>query len=122
MYKIIAETAFSHEGDFSYLLSQIEEASKAKVDYVKFQVFINVDQYIVPNHPTYDILKKWIFSKAQWKYAFKTAKDKSGPLPPCPKFIPFKLENELRFETKLSSVLTQCPNVKESPITTKSTF
>jgi N,N'-diacetyllegionaminate synthase len=76
MYKIIAETAFSHEGDFSYLLNQIEEASKAKVDYVKFQVFINLDQYIVPKHPAYDIVKDWIFSEAQWKSAFKTAKEK----------------------------------------------
>ena len=40
MYKLIAETAFSHEGDFRYLLSQIEEAAKAKVDYVKFQFAI----------------------------------------------------------------------------------
>ena len=53
--------------------------------------------------------------------SFKVAKDKSGPLPACPKFIPFKLESELRFETKLSLVLTQNPYAKESPITTKST-
>ena len=76
MYNIIAETAFSHEGDFEYLLNQIDEALKAKADYIKFQVFIDLDQYIVPNHPSYDLVKNWIFSKLQWEVAFKSAKEK----------------------------------------------
>lgn len=74
MFKIIAETAFSHEGNFSYLLQQIDAAAEGKADYIKFQVFINKDEYIVPNHPAYPVLDKWMFTKEQWIKAFDYAK------------------------------------------------
>jgi len=73
MFKIIAETAFSHEGDFDYLKEQIKAAKLAKADYIKFQVFINKDDYIVRNHQNYEILDKWMFSKKQWVEAFEYA-------------------------------------------------
>lgn len=77
MYKIIAETAFSHEGDLSYLMRQIDEASKGKVDYVKFQVFIDLDQYLVLDHSSRDIVKKWMFTKTEWESVFKYAREKN---------------------------------------------
>lgn len=74
MFKIIAETAFSHEGDFSFLKKQIKSAKKAKVDFIKFQVFLNKDDYIVKKHPGYESLDKWMFSEKQWIEAFELAK------------------------------------------------
>lgn len=74
MIKIIAETAFSHEGDFMYLKKQIEAAKKAESDFVKFQVFLNKEDYIVKSHPDYDKLDKWMFSESQWKTALNYAK------------------------------------------------
>lgn len=76
MFKIIAETAFSHEGDFSYLLQQIDIAAKGKADYIKFQVLINREEYIVQEHPAFDVLDKWMFDNKQWFEAFDYAKQK----------------------------------------------
>ena len=39
MVEIIAETAFSHEGDFNYLKEQIKSSHSAKADYIKFQTY-----------------------------------------------------------------------------------
>lgn len=77
MFKIIAETAFSHEGDFSYLIKQIDAASNGKADYVKFQIFVSKDEYIVKAHQSYSVLDKWILTKEEWREAFNYAK-KSG--------------------------------------------
>jgi len=74
MYKIIAETAFSHEGNFEYLMKQIKAAKTAGADFVKFQVFIDKDDYIVISHPNYNTLDKLMFSEKQWLSAFKYAK------------------------------------------------
>lgn len=76
MFKIIAETAFSHEGNFSYLLKQIDKAVEGCSDYVKFQVFLNIDEYIVPQHPAYEMLDKWMFTEKEWEEVFKYALSK----------------------------------------------
>jgi len=73
-YKIIAETAFSHEGDFSYLLQQIDAAVEAKVDVIKFQVLLEKAAYCCETHPSFSSLEKWCFSKEQWLEAFAKAK------------------------------------------------
>lgn len=76
MNKIIAETAFSHEGNFEYLVDQINKAHLANVDFIKFQVFLNAEEYMVTNHPSIDLVKKWMFTEEQWENAFKIAKEK----------------------------------------------
>ncbi|HTF82902.1 MAG TPA: N-acetylneuraminate synthase family protein, partial [Cytophagales bacterium] len=71
--KIIAETAFSHEGDFDYLLRQIDAAHKAQADIVKFQIFLSPATYYVPEHPALETIGKFVFSVAQWKQALEHA-------------------------------------------------
>ena len=73
-FEIIAETAFSHEGNFEYLLAQIKSAKMGKVDYIKFQVFIDKDAVYSKNHPNYKIVGKWIINKEKWLQAFRYAK------------------------------------------------
>ena len=73
-FEIIAETAFSHEGDFDYLLEQLKSAKLGKVDYIKFQVFIDKDAVYPKNHPNYKMVGKWIINKEKWLQAFKYAK------------------------------------------------
>jgi N,N'-diacetyllegionaminate synthase len=74
-YKVIAETAFSHEGDFEYLLKQIKAAHDAKADIVKFQIFLSPETYYVPKHPALDTIGKYIFNIQQWTHAIKYAYD-----------------------------------------------
>lgn len=75
-YHIIAETAFSHEGDYNYLLKQIENASKAQADIVKFQVLIDPDNFYSSNSQITEA-KNLIFTELQWLEAFHFAKKKN---------------------------------------------
>ena len=65
-FEIIAETAFSHEGNFDYLIEQVTAAKHGKVDYVKFQIFIDKGAFYVQNHPSYNKAGKWIIKEENW--------------------------------------------------------
>jgi len=67
MTKLIAETAWHHEGDFPFmkdLLHKICEESVA--DIVKMHISLDLDEYMHSDHTAYDVLKKWMFSPEQW--------------------------------------------------------
>ena len=74
--KLIAETAWHHEGDFHFmknLVSQIVNNTKANI--VKMHITLDIDEYMRPNHKDYKLLKPWIFSKSQWKELISIVRD-----------------------------------------------
>lgn len=73
-FELIAETAFSHEGDLNYLKRQIKSAYEAKVDYIKFQIFFNKNASYTKNHPFFDRAEDWMFSEKEWIEIFKLSK------------------------------------------------
>lgn len=73
-FEIIAETAFSHEGDLNYLKKQIKNAYKANVDYIKFQIFLDKNASYTKNHPFFDRAEDWMFSEKEWIEIFKLSK------------------------------------------------
>jgi len=73
-FKIIAETAFSHEGNFDYLLEQIRQSYLGKCDAIKFQVFLDISTSYESDHPAYNTINNWLLTKSQWQQAFKLAK------------------------------------------------
>lgn len=70
---IIAETAYSFEGDKQYLLKQTEVLNN-NVDGVKFHLLLNIDEYMIAKHPVYNLAKNWILSSNDWKEIFVSAK------------------------------------------------
>jgi len=67
MIKLIAETAWHHEGDYSFmkdLVSQLCETSSTEV--IKMHVTLDFDEYMNQDHDAYSALKKWLFSEEQW--------------------------------------------------------
>lgn len=74
--KIIAETAFTHEGDISYLKKQIDVASELKLQYVKFQILLNLDSVYSKDAPIYHDLKPKLFDKENWITIFNYALQK----------------------------------------------
>jgi len=65
--KLIAETAFHHQGDFGFqkkLVQAIIDESLA--DVIKFHLMIDRDEYILPDHDLYLQIQDWIFDKGQW--------------------------------------------------------
>ena len=73
-YYIYAETAFHHEGDKGYLIQLIDEAKKAGVDGVKFQVLINLNEFMSSTHTAFEQAKNWILTIEEWKEIFKYTK------------------------------------------------
>jgi len=65
-FELIAETAFSHEGRFDYLISQIDAAAAGKADFVKFQILMDKEAIYPETHPLSSKIEKWMFSANQW--------------------------------------------------------
>ena len=67
MTKLIAETAWHHEGDYAFmknLVTRICEFSRA--DIVKLHITLDLDEYMSKDHEAYETLKSWMFTAEQW--------------------------------------------------------
>ena len=68
MIKLIAETAWHHEGDYVFmkqLVTRICETSS--VDIVKLHLTLDLDEYMSKDHDSYENLKSWMLSAKQWE-------------------------------------------------------
>ena len=75
MIKLIAETAWHHEGDYGFmknLVTSICELSKA--DIVKLHITLDLDEYMSKDHNAYETLKSWMFSPKQWEELIGTVR------------------------------------------------
>ncbi|WP_430883976.1 N-acetylneuraminate synthase family protein [Fusibacter sp. JL216-2] len=63
---LIAETAYSFEGDSIYLMDQITQLSE-EVDAVKFHMMFNLNEYMVKKHSVYNLLENWLLTEKEWK-------------------------------------------------------
>lgn len=70
-YYIYAETAFHHEGNKDYLIKLIDEAKKSGVDGVKFQVLIELVEFMSSKHSAFTQAKDWTLSMQEWKEVFE---------------------------------------------------
>jgi len=80
--KIIAETAFNHNGDIEYLMELVEKANSTGADYVTVQV-MDTESFCVKDYERYDIYINTEISKNHWKMLFDLCKEKKIKLIPC---------------------------------------
>ena len=74
--KLIAETAWHHEGDFMFMKNLVSEISKkSNSDIVKIHITLNFDEYMQNDHPLYKNLKAMLFSKSQWQELIKIIRE-----------------------------------------------
>ena len=65
--KIIAETAWHHEGDFEFMKKLVKSiVEKSNADFIKLHITLDLDSYMDKTHPLFGTLKKWMFREAQW--------------------------------------------------------
>lgn len=64
---LIAETAYNHEGDFSYLKRMVDAIASTGADAVKFHMLLEPESYMQGGHPLIDTLRKWTFDREQWR-------------------------------------------------------
>lgn len=74
---VIAETAYNHEGDITYLHQMIDEIASLKLDAVKFHLLLDLDSYMKQTHPLYKKVQEWMFSQNQWSEIFSHANKKN---------------------------------------------
>jgi len=68
MIKIIAETAWHHEGDFIFmkdLVTKICQNSSAEI--IKFHITLDLDEYMSKDHEAYKMLQSWMLTEANWE-------------------------------------------------------
>lgn len=71
---LIAETAWHHDGDFKFFKELVTAISKStKVDYIKFHLTLDLDEYLHTDHPIYQWAQERLFSEKQWDEIFQIA-------------------------------------------------
>ncbi|WKZ71064.1 MAG: N-acetylneuraminate synthase family protein [Melioribacteraceae bacterium] len=67
--KLIAETAWHHEGDFEFIKVLSEKIlSDSKADIIKFHLLLDIDEYIDRNYSLFNTLNKWMLKKEQLEF------------------------------------------------------
>ena len=68
MTKLIAETAWHHEGDYTFMKNLVTRiCEKSSADIIKFHITLDLDEYMSKDHAAYETLKSWMFSSKQWE-------------------------------------------------------
>lgn len=68
MTRLIAETAWHHEGDYPFmkdLVSRICNESDANI--VKMHISLDLDEYMSRDHEAFETLKSWMLPAKQWE-------------------------------------------------------
>ncbi|MCL2312991.1 MAG: N-acetylneuraminate synthase family protein [Firmicutes bacterium] len=80
--KIIAESAFNHNGSFEYLLELAQAAKISGADYFTVQL-MNVDAFCIKDSERYSLSKKTEIAKEQWIKLFQYCEKIDLNLIPC---------------------------------------
>lgn len=80
--KVIAESAFNHQGDFEELKRLALAAKNAGADYFTCQM-MNVDAFCVSDYTKHQLYKNTEFTKEQWYELFDYCKSISLSVIPC---------------------------------------
>ncbi len=66
--KLIAETAWHHQGDFDFMRNLVTALiADGHEDIVKCHLTVDLDSYMLPDHPAYETLSQWRLPPEQWK-------------------------------------------------------
>lgn len=68
--KLIAETAWHHEGDPDFMRELANNISRSRADIAKFHLLLDLDEYIDPSHSLYEKYQHWNLSKEVWADIF----------------------------------------------------
>ena len=80
--KIIAETAFNHNGNLDYLLRLIKSSKESGADFVTVQI-MDTKSFCVKDYERYDIYIENEISKNEWLKVFEYCKEIDVDLIPC---------------------------------------
>ena len=74
--KLIAETAWHHEGDYLFMRNLVTEiVSKTDADIIKMHITLDIREYMHHDHNLYESLSSMLFDKQQWQELIKIVRD-----------------------------------------------
>lgn len=75
--KLIAETAWHHEGDFLFMKKLVSDIlTKTNADIIKLHITLDLNQYMEKDHKHYYKLKSMLFREDQWEELISIIKKK----------------------------------------------
>jgi N,N'-diacetyllegionaminate synthase len=77
--KLIAETAFHHEGDVEFLMELLKAGLDSGADILKIHVLLDLDEYMLPDHDIYALLEGWLISRRNWRRVFAFLRKRRAP-------------------------------------------
>ncbi len=80
--KVIAESAYNHQGNFNYLKELAQAAKNSGADYFTVQM-MNVEEFCTKEYSKYQLYKDTEFTTNQWVELFDYCKTINLPLIPC---------------------------------------
>lgn len=80
--KIIAESAYNHQGNFAYLKQLAVAAKNAQANFFTVQM-MNVDEFCTKTYSKYQLYKDTEFSEKQWIELFNYSKEIGIDVIPC---------------------------------------
>lgn len=81
MTKLIAETAWHHEGNFPFMKELVVNiCENTNADIVKFHISLDLDEYMSKDHEAYSTLKKWLISESDWEELIKIVRKNNKEL------------------------------------------
>ena len=79
--KLIAETAWHHEGDYNFMENLVKQiVNNTNTDIVKMHITLDLEEYMSTDHENYKLQKPMLFSKDQWNKLIKIVKHKNKEL------------------------------------------
>jgi N,N'-diacetyllegionaminate synthase len=79
--KLIAETAWHHDGDFGFMVDFVDRLVKeSKAHIVKLHLTLDRDEYMANDHPAYKLSKQKQFSEKEWEKIIKQIIDSEKEL------------------------------------------
>lgn len=101
----IAETAFHHEGDVKFLENLVKDLLDLNVNAIKFHLLLDIDDYIIKDHPAVEILRKISLSKDQWLNLFESLQNLNVELVLlCNDLESIRFVNEIQDKYKISAI------------------
>lgn len=113
--KLIAETAWHHEGNFIFMKKLVSDiVNKTNADIVKMHITLDFDEYMDSSHDLYRRLKSMLFHKDQWHELISMVKESGKELMLIPndtKAIEFAANYNPQF-IELHSVWLNVPHLQ----------
>jgi len=78
--KLIAETAWHHEGDFEFMKSLVNDLCQTPADIIKLHLTLDKDEYMATDHAIYQEVDKWLLSASQWQNLIEIVRSNSKEL------------------------------------------